>query len=479
MDGVTIKTAGICSADDIALTSREFVSNSLRFAREELDRMKLVLDTARNSELARQKVVLETTELTKVSDKLRAHENARIAFANRAQLVERIENWKSQIAELSKAVEADDREDASLAAKMSALELVGPDLARWHSDLEKLNNQLSDIEIGSIIEHAQHPAMLDVEDTDILRAKLEGICAELTRITQQLTHLGKQRQTDGDQLKVIQGQIAAEGRKRGTRIALFDQDEEADWVQLEALKDALDENEQHLQTQWDAMFKSLAGELDLLRRSVAEVKKRASRINADLKRYKVSNLESVEITVDHGTSEYAVIETMTSPDSMFLNDRDAPDAKRQLRLWIKDGKTIELRDLFAVRIRIRNHGQTMPVDVASLDVIGSKGTGMTAKVMIYLQLLRSILDDRAGEYQMHFCLDELGSFDERNLRATTEMAVRRGFTPITAEPDPRAESLAHPEVLIYHIGRSGKDFEIVHHLTYRAKAKRQSERAAS
>jgi hypothetical protein len=105
-------------------------------------------------------------------------------------------------------------------------------------------------------------------------------------------------------------------------------------------------------------------------------------------------------------------------------------------------------------------------------VIGSEGTGMTAKVMIYLQLLRSIIDDQNGEYQMHFYLDEIGGLDDRNLGATTEMAFRRGFTPITAEPKPRVEALAHPEVRIYHLETNGKSVEIVQELTYVARANR-------
>jgi hypothetical protein len=361
------------------------------------------------------------------------------------------------------------------------LNSVEADLRRSESCRADLTEQLRDVQINDTDEAGTVERHDASSDADALRLKkdLSSACDHIARVGRTLATLARSQGEATTKISGVQQQIAAEARKRrAPRIAIFDQDVDREWRELGIQRDALDANEQQLNAQWNAMFKSLAGELDLLRRSVAEIKKRASRINSDLKRYRVSNLERVELFVDHDTSAYTTIERMTSSDSMFLNDRDVEDAKRELRQWILDGKTIELRELFTIRIRIQNQGEVRPIEVASLDVIGSEGTGMTAKVMIYLQLLRSIIDDENGEYQMHFYLDEIGRLDDRNLRATAEMAFRRGFTPITAEPEPRAEALAHPEVRIYHLGRDGKCCEIVQELTYVARSKRPAVKAA-
>jgi hypothetical protein len=51
-------------------------------------------------------------------------------------------------------------------------------------------------------------------------------------------------------------------------------------------------------------------------------------------------------------------------------------------------------------------------------------------------------------------MDETGQLDEKNLYATTSMAVSNGVMPITADPDVRIEPLAHPTVTVYSLGQN-------------------------
>jgi hypothetical protein len=71
--------------------------------------------------------------------------------------------------------------------------------------------------------------------------------------------------------------------------------------------------------------------------------------------------------------------------------------------------------------------------------------------MIFIQLVRAVVADE--RYRLHFYLDETGQLDDKNLHATTAMAVGRGVVPITAEPRVRAEPLAHPSVTVYSLGQ--------------------------
>ena len=115
---------------------------------------------------------------------------------------------------------------------------------------------------------------------------------------------------------------------------------------------------------------------------------------------------------------------------------------------IETGQVIELLELFGIRIRVlENDGSTN--EAKSLDDIGSTGTGMTAKAMVFVQLVRC---HGKKDYGLHFYLDETGQLDDWNLKATTAMAVSKGMVPITAEPGIRMEPLAHPAVTIYPSG---------------------------
>lgn len=77
---------------------------------------------------------------------------------------------------------------------------------------------------------------------------------------------------------------------------------------------------------------------------------------------------------------------------------------------------------------------------------------MTAKAMVFIQLVRAVVPEE--KYHLHFFLDETGQLDERNLAATTQMAVDTGVMPITADPDVRIEPLAHPIVTVYSLGQN-------------------------
>lgn len=479
MEGVSIHLASVAAPKDAVTESRERAQERVLDAENELEHLARLVEVARDVEATRDKQRGIRAELDALSQKLRDHAAYLKSYLERPRLTSEVQAFHERLSTMREQAKTLDADEQVLGVRMDELRSTDGDLKRAHDLRSSISSQLSQVEIGHLHQDGEHTPPKDRyadADPSELVVELREAMRQLEASAKRLAELQRLRATAAGEIATVQGYIASESRKRGARMAVFDQDVEQEWAELANLRSSVGENEQRLQTLWEALFKSLAAELDLLRRSVAEVKKRATRINSDLRRYKVSNLESVEVHIDHDTREYAIIEKMTSQDSMFLNARDVADAKRELQQWITDGKTIELRDIFTVRIRIQNQGELRPVDVPSIDEIGSQGTGMTAKVMIYLQLLRSIIDDEKSEFRMHFYLDEIGKLDDRNLHATTEMAVRRGFVPITAEPEPRAESLAHPEVLIYHLGKSGKHFEIVDRLTYRARAKTKAER---
>jgi chromosome condensin MukBEF MukE localization factor len=199
---------------------------------------------------------------------------------------------------------------------------------------------------------------------------------------------------------------------------------------------------------------------------------RFTKLNSAMRRHRVSNLREVQLEVVRQHEACDLLESLTGPDGLFA-DREALDrARDRLRRWIKEGKIIRLDDLFAVRIRVQGvDGQWG--EAKSLDDIGSTGTGMTAKAMIFIHLVRAVVADE--RYRLHFYLDETGQLDDSNLAATTALAMERGVVPITAEPRIRVEPLAHPTVTVYSLGQDSEgQFYIDARRTLRA-AMRQAE----
>ncbi len=199
-------------------------------------------------------------------------------------------------------------------------------------------------------------------------------------------------------------------------------------------------------------------------------------LNRGIKSYQVSNLKAVELSVERIRATYTAIETLASKGSIFQDADKIEVAKHNLRNMIEGRHIIELENLFEIRIRVQeNDGKWN--DAKSLDDIGSTGTGITAKAMIFIQLVRAIIGN--NEVGLHFYLDETGQLDDDNLKATTAMAVSRGMVPITAQPGVRMESLAHPGVTVYTLATTAEGrFRIDSYQTYHARrAGKTSERA--
>lgn len=252
-----------------------------------------------------------------------------------------------------------------------------------------------------------------------------------------------------DDVRALQRQLArlAQDHKQPP---YFIGDEESDWLELAEARRATAELHQANQQAWSALFTTIRARLDALMRGYRAIGNAIAKLNAAMKQHRVSNLREVQLEVLRQHEACDMLESLTGPDGLFA-DREALDrARDRLRRWIKEGRIIRLEDLFAVRIRVQGmDGQWS--EAKSLDDIGSTGTGMTAKAMVFIHLVRAVVSDE--RYRLHFYLDETGQLDDSNLAATTALAVERGVVPITAEPRVRVEPLAHPSVTVYSLGQ--------------------------
>lgn len=326
-------------------------------------------------------------------------------------------------------------------------------LSRLDSSVD-LYNQLqdeADLDVPLVIRTDVNVACEDVLHWDNVRPRVDKLMIRLEEMQASVRDVAQGHR----RLMTLQKQITEESRQHQGQTVYFSEPED-DWNHLFELVDSLVEQENAVEQAWSSLFTRLGAKLDGIKQSVAEIRQAVRAINRGLADYRVSNLRSVQLEVVLQTETYSLIETLTSEGGIFQDHEKIDRAKDQMRRWIRDGKVIQLDDLFAVHIKVHDLDRDRPTEAKTLDEIGSTGTGMTAKAMVFIQLVRAVVSE--SRYRLHFYLDETGQLDENNLAATTRMAVDCGVIPITADPDVRIEPLAHPTVTVYSLGqnREGK-----------------------
>jgi hypothetical protein len=353
-------------------------------------------------------------------------------------------------------------------------------LAKWRDDRTDaqqcsaaLQQQLS--EFRSVTDRFNLPLEQSVEQPTWEPSALLDAAKELRERIRHWLDRARALDKRRSDLKRIEEKIGEESaHSRAQRIYFSDPD--LVWDELEEKREALAESESSVRKQWDDLFTLLAANFEQIIIGFRNVEIAVRALNRGIKSYQVSNLKAVELSVERIRATYTAIETLASKGSIFQDGDKIEVAKHNLRNMIEGRHVIELENLFEIRIRVQeNDGKWN--DAKSLDDIGSTGTGITAKAMIFIQLVRAIVGNT--EVGLHFYLDETGQLDDENLKATTAMAVSRGMVPITAQPGVRMESLAHPSVTVYTLAATAQGrFRIDSYQTYHARrAGKTSERA--
>jgi len=393
------------------------------------------------------------------------------AWSNRADLETQLNAATKQVADIKR--EISDLED-ELKSHAKAAKQIERDLksleqlkTRLVTGVRELQKELQRMGLdGSLLSVGE-----DIEGDQSAQPRslgrfVESVSNKLSALAEDARRIDDSR----SQLERLQDAIAARSRESETRLRYFS-DEDEEWTLLIESRDSLPQMEEATANNWDALFTTLGARLNGIVTAVRNIKTAVERINRGLKSYQVSNLRAVDIKVEEEHDTYPAVEALSGADSLF-HDRDAVDlAKKRLRRMIETNETIELESLFELRIHIQETDGTWH-QAASLDEIGSTGTGMTAKAMIFVQLVRAIAGNE--KYRLHFYIDGLGELDDRNLEATAAMAVSKGVIPITADPRLHLEPLAHPEVMVYSLGQySDGRFYVDSYKTYHARRRVQ------
>ena len=465
-DAVEVKTADLSGPISQLASDPEELRRQIELNTADLELSEFRLAACKDAEKVQGKLESLQEDYKKRQREIEQHERYASDWSCHASLEATVASVKAEAANIQTDIS---NLESQLASHSETVVRTEEEIAF----LKGLKNKLSDA-VRSLQDELrrQHldtllPAFCETQNDESARPR--SLAAFVSAIETKLVGLAKDTRRIAEcngKLKQVQEGIAKTSRKHEGQVCYFS-DTEEDWRMLTEARESLPQLEETTKTHWDSLFTTLGARLNLIVTAVRTIRTAVERINRGLKTYQVSNLLAVAISVEEAHDTFPAIEALSRADGLFHDPGLVEHAKKKLRGMINSNEIIELETLFDLRIEIQEMDGRKH-QAKSLDEIGSTGTGMTAKAMIFIHLIRAIADNE--KYRLHFYIDGLGELDDPNLSATAKMAVSKGIIPITADPRLHVEALAHPEVTVYSLGQNpeGRYF-IDQHRTYHAR----------
>ena len=120
-----------------------------------------------------------------------------------------------------------------------------------------------------------------------------------------------------------------------------------------------------------------------------------------------------------------------------------------------DANEIYLHDLYTLKVRAdenNNKGDWRQ----TLHEIGSNGTGIIVRALIYISFINAIRKNRDNVTLMHFIIDETGTLADQNLEGLVQYANDKNFIVLSASPQCLMNSLDYKFVHLIKKDEEGK-----------------------
>lgn len=229
---------------------------------------------------------------------------------------------------------------------------------------------------------------------------------------------------------------------------------------IEKAKDLLGENIQ-------GIIKHLIDNYDGLLLSRGKIQTLITKINKLFQEVNISVIDSLSLRYQDSSNKIVEIlkhikdENDLSTNIGGLFGDDVQSTKKQLTLLQKLIDTIEyeavssitIEDTFILEFRVIENGNDSNF-VVSLDAVGSNGTDILVKGMIYIAMLRIFKEQFIKkEFALQVVLDEIGILSQRYLKELISFANQYGIFFINGAPD---EKLINTYKRVCLVKRAGK-----------------------
>ena len=203
-------------------------------------------------------------------------------------------------------------------------------------------------------------------------------------------------------------------------------------------KDFIKEVEEELlsikdkQTSIDTLIESITNDIskptnDFLKH-LEQFKKYITSLNTKFKKFKISDLESIQIKLDPKEILINELKLISNIDKATLFQDDYNQKIQILREYISKSKKFNLSDLFDIRFVINGN-------IANLNKqTESNGTDRILKITLFILIMRDlIIQDENNKLVIY--IDELGEVDDDNIYELIKRCKENNFIPIFAAPD--------------------------------------------
>jgi hypothetical protein len=240
--------------------------------------------------------------------------------------------------------------------------------------------------------------------------------------------------------------------------------------------DKIQKFQEWLETNLNQIVQHLIQEYQKLITQTSKVQKLISKINKLFDEIQIGVIDELELRYSKTNNKsLEILEQIQLLDSeniggfalsLFGAGGDSQKMIKLLRalvLEIEDSgyETISLEDSFVLEFRVVENGNDSKYQV-SLDNIGSNGTDVLVKSMIYIAMVHIFKSQITKEQlKVHVVLDEIGILSQKYLKALIEFANKYGIIFVNGAPD---EKLIGTYKRVYLIKREhaiAKSVEII------------------
>lgn len=356
-------------------------------------------------------------------DALRSEKDALASKAERYRLYQQsrstADSWRAdlkdvehQIADLNGQCQEADRCKDALTADISNTATTEKELTALRNRFQKRVRDLQ-----------KPPSEWPMTGNPVTVESLDALIDHYRNIASQEAGLSQQLSDELSSVHIQGYQYEAGGENE--RLALLAEHLEG----LSEREKAVDELWRTLVTDLGYAFKALLRDVETLQMQVEELNRHLDGVN-------VSNLERLHLHFVERSEVTASLRKVVMDDelTLFADKSETNQAREQIKEMLQRHSSIQLFDLFDLGFKVTTpDGRTQ--SYPHLDRIESNGTSITIKVLIHMILIRGLLNDRR-DVTIPFYLDEAASLDQENLNGIVTQALRLGFVPILASPDP-------------------------------------------
>jgi len=228
------------------------------------------------------------------------------------------------------------------------------------------------------------------------------------------------------------------------------------WVdEKRRLTDEVVRLEDQLRESYTNLVTLVKGELDKLTQAFEAVRSQVAKLNNDIRRVSISNIERIELHVQESQLVEAIRQTSRLQIDMFsplAGSLSLEVAEQQIEDYLvgtlrAHGKELNLDDLFQLEFRVTYAQSREQRTVTEIHSFESNGTAIGVKIVVYLGLIRLLQGTRRGAVtRIPFFLDEVGSLSSNNVRQIIAYCVEHNFLPIFASPTIRSD-IPHSYIL--------------------------------